>query len=81
MFDNGAGFAAVVYTPTNLSVLCDSNWHSVRVMKNRHMATLLVDNELPVSNATDNTNLVSVDIRRPLYAGGVPSECYSTNAG
>ena len=77
MFDNGAGAAAVEHTPTNLSALCDSNWHSVRVLKNRFMATLWVDSESPVSGATDNTNLVSVDIRRPLYAGGVPSQYYS----
>ena len=74
MFDNGAGFSAVVHTPGNLSALCDSDWHSVRVLKNRFMATLWVDNGAPASGATENTNLVSVDIRRPLYAGGVPGE-------
>ena len=73
VFDNGAGEGVASYTPANSSLLCDGQWHSVTVRKNRATATLQVDNA-PVSSGSASNSFASVDIEGALYAGGVPSK-------
>lgn len=77
IFDNGDGAAVVTHTPPTQLALCDSNWHSVSVEKNRMMGVLQVDNESPSSNSAQNSKLSSVDVRAPLYAGGLPGETFA----
>lgn len=64
------------YIPTNLSSLCDGNWHSIRADKNRVTASLVVDGQSPVTTTLPSTGFISVNTESPLYAGGVPSKWF-----
>ncbi|CAL4100667.1 unnamed protein product, partial [Meganyctiphanes norvegica] len=43
--DNGKGIITVRYKPATPWSLCDGRWHSVKVIKNKYVAVLLVDGD------------------------------------
>ncbi|XP_069164876.1 laminin subunit alpha isoform X2 [Procambarus clarkii] len=69
--DNGKGIITAKYTPTHPWVLCDGNWHSIQVIKNKNIAILVVDGTStnPVSGKIGAT---STDTKNPLFLGSQP---------
>lgn len=77
IFDNGRKPAVVEYFPPNLASLCDDQWHSVSLVKDRMTGTLLLDGADPIVEVSD-TDFVSLQLNSPLFVGGVPGKI-STN--
>lgn len=77
IFDNGREPAVVEYLPPNPASLCDDQWHSVSLVKDRITGTLSLDGANPVAKESDN-DFVSLQLNSPLFVGGVPGKI-STN--
>ena len=56
-------------------VLCDDDWHTIYVVKNRNTASMAVDGGELRSVATGG-ELVSVDRTFPLTVGRIPGSYY-----
>ncbi|XP_069936947.1 laminin subunit alpha-like isoform X4 [Cherax quadricarinatus] len=69
--DNGKGVITARYTPPSPWMLCDGNWHSIQVIKNKNIAILVVDGTStnPVSGKIGAT---STDTKNPLFLGSQP---------
>jgi len=72
VFDNGPQEVVVEYTPTSGSGVCDGQWHSLRVEKNRVTGTITLDETVVASQSSTFTNFVAVNTNDPLFIGGVP---------
>ncbi|XP_071537849.1 laminin subunit alpha isoform X2 [Panulirus ornatus] len=70
--DNGKGPIIARYTPSSPWMLCDGNWHSIQVIKNKNIAILVVDGTStnPVSGRMGAT---STDTKNPLFLGSQPN--------
>ncbi|CAL4060446.1 unnamed protein product [Meganyctiphanes norvegica] len=69
--DNGKGIITAKYEPVTPWSLCDGRWHSVKVIKNKNVAILVVDGHStnPVSGKIGAT---SADTKHPLFLGTQP---------
>lgn len=73
IFDNGRRPSVVEYFPPDLASLCDDQWHSVHLVKDRMTGTLSIDGADPVVEVSD-TDFVSLQLNSPLFVGGVPGK-------
>ena len=68
-FDNGAAPTVVEYLPP--SSLCDNQWHSVSLVKDRITGALAVDGGEQIIQESSVVNFVSLELNSPLFVGGV----------
>lgn len=66
------------YFPPDLASLCDDQWHSVHLVKDRMTGTLSIDGADPMVEVSD-TDFVSLQLNSPLYVGGVPGKISASN--
>ena len=72
MFDNGPREVVVEYTPPSGFGMCDGQWHSLRVEKNRVTGTISLDGTVVASRTSAFPSFVAVNTNDPLFIGGVP---------
>ncbi|XP_004875611.1 laminin subunit alpha-4-like [Heterocephalus glaber] len=56
--------------------LCDSRWHRITVIRDSNVVQLDVDSE--VNHVVGPLNPKPVDLREPVFVGGVPGKCSLT---
>ncbi|XP_069506839.1 laminin subunit alpha-5 isoform X2 [Ambystoma mexicanum] len=66
--DNGGGDFQVSVTPRQS--LCDGQWHTIRVVKGKHVIQLIVDTE--GNHTAWPSSVPSASAKEALYVGGVP---------
>ncbi|PIK40930.1 putative laminin-like protein epi-1 [Apostichopus japonicus] len=70
---NGGGEFMASYRPPNGEFsLCNGQWHSIEVVKDRFEASITVDGEEGIQGVSNNQAQTETNTNDPLYFGGVP---------
>ncbi|KAK6179097.1 hypothetical protein SNE40_011531 [Patella caerulea] len=69
--DNGAGIISTEFVPPAANSLCDGNWHSIKAIKAKNVATLEVDG-IAMPPAIGKAGTSEANTNDPFYIGGLP---------
>ncbi|RXG51382.1 Laminin subunit alpha-4 [Armadillidium vulgare] len=69
--DNGKGIIGTQFNLSNAYHICDGGWHSIQVLKNKHVIVLTVDG-VHAPPASGPLGSSSADTNKPLFLGSQP---------